>query len=480
MNYVYPPTSLLTAEDVTPNITADEINGTAERIQRLLKSSKAETDLIDYTVGAAFTSFRYAVYDLNHAKKIKKLKDDLSFEFFAPVRVTSTYLYNGRAAINIEVPNQKTATVSLKAIAESDSFKSAKGKLTVALGRNADGAPVLADLHDMPHLLIAGQTKSGKSVSVTAMILSLLLRVSPDEVKLLLIDPKRVEYEDFSNIPHLAAPIIYDPNEAISALKRVREEMDRRFDLLKKYATRSYDDYAAKAASEPTMERFPRLVIIIDEIADLILSHRTDTENAILSIGAKARAVGIHLVICTQRPDSSILTGAIKQNIPSRIAFKTASAVDARVIGVPEAEILLGRGDMLYLPAAATLPIRVQGIFVSAAEVKAVTDFVIAKNGGARFGNGISVGMKKTSTPTVGTAPSKNDPLLMHAIELTVANKTVSTSWLQRTLCTGYSRTAKLLDRMEEMGIISAPNGASPRTVLMTEAEFEAWKKENT
>ena len=483
MSYVYPPTSLLTNRDSAPRVTSDELRKHSAKITQLLEKNRISASVRGYTVGASVISYEIVVDNVCQLKEIMGLTAELTLETGGKdIRLVPPHA--GKPTLSVEIPHNGRAVVSLKEIAETDAFRNAASKLSVILGRSVYGEPIIADIKNMPHLLVAGATASGKTISVAGMIVSLLLRATPDEVKLLIVDTKRVEYEEFSNVPHLLHPIVSDPTEAIAALYWVANEMERRYELLIKNNVRIYSEYSKKAATDSGMENLPQLVVIIDELADLTLTHREETEQLISRIAAKGRAVGIHTVLCTQRPSPDVLSGTIKANVPARIAFKTASAVDSLTVEVPEAEKLTGGGDMLYL-LIASYPVRIQGAYVGCEEIRAVTNFITENNGGADPDREVAEKIRayakaigNTATASKPSGAGKNE-LLLRAVEIAVKNRAVSCSVLQRRLEIGYCRAAKLIDEMESLGIIAPQNGAMPRETVMTEAEFEAWKKEN-
>jgi S-DNA-T family DNA segregation ATPase FtsK/SpoIIIE len=338
----------------------------------------------------------------------------------------------------------------------------------------------------MPHLLIAGATGMGKSVCINSLLVSLLYKARPDEVKLILIDPKKVELNIYNGIPHLLVPVVFDPKKAAGSLHWAVTEMERRFELIEAQNTRNIAQYNAAIADDPKKEFLPQIVIIIDELADLMMSAPDDVEASICRLAQKARAAGMHLIIGTQRPSVDVITGLIKANIPSRIAFTVASQIDSRtIIDAQGAEKLIGRGDMLYAPVGASKPIRVQGSFVSEKEIEEIVDFIKAQSKGNAYSDEVMAeinraadlcGQKKGKGGAAAASADgdmdESDPMLDSAIELAVESGKISTSLIQRRLSLGYGRAAKIIDMMERRGIVSAPEGQKPRTVLITREQY--------
>lgn len=486
--YSYPSTELLNPIEQQSTMSEEQIQRVADKLLRKLASFKVSAKLVGYSVGPSITRYELAPGEGVRVKAISQLLDDISLELAADgVRIE--HHIPGKSAVGVEVPNQKVSIVPFRMLVEDPSFKKAKSKITVCIGLNVTGNPVFMDIDDMPHVLIAGQTKSGKSVAINCMLLSLLFRVSPDEVKLILIDPKRVELNIYGKIPHLVMPVVDEPGRAAAALSWAVKEMERRYDLMEKYSARSRDEYRKKTASIPDREDFPQIIIIVDELADLMLQVREHVEPLINRLAAKARACGIHLLIGTQRPSVDVLTGLIKANIPARISFKVAEQVDSRtILGNVGAEKLLGRGDMLFQPTGAP-KIRVQGAYVDGDEISRVVDYIIENNGEADYDPDIMAQIdeeakvmshtKKRGGETEdigGEREKKKDPLFYNAVEIAVTNQSIATSSLQRYLEIGYGRAAKLIDVMEKMGIVGPPNGSKPRDVLMTMEQYQVWR----
>ncbi|MBO4468029.1 MAG: DNA translocase FtsK, partial [Clostridia bacterium] len=408
------------------------------------------------------------------------LADDIALNLAAAgVRIEAPI--PNKAAVGIEVPNRASATVGVREIIESSSFTASKSKLTIALGRDIGGNVVVGDIAKMPHGLIAGATGSGKSVCVNSMIVSILYKATPDEVKLLMIDPKVVELREYNGIPHLLVPVVTDPKKAAGALGWAVMEMEKRYAMFADRGVRDIDGYnrfVDTLRDEPEVKRLPHIVIIIDELADLMMTAPNEVEDSINRIAAKARAAGMHLLIATQRPSVDVVTGVIKANIPTRIAFAVSSQIDSRtILDYSGAEKLLGKGDMLYSPLGASKATRIQGCYVSEKEVQKVVDFV--KNSSqSDYDDDIMYEIerqaaieksKKTGLPE--DAPG-DDPLLNDAILCVIEMGQASTSLLQRKLKLGYARAARIVDEMEARGVVGPYEGSKPRRVLITKDQF--------
>ena len=417
--------------------------------------------------------------------KITGLADDIALSLAAQgVRIEAPI--PGKPAIGIEVPNSHKDTVSLREILESDSFRSSKSKLAFAVGRDIAGNAVIGDIARLPHMIIAGATGSGKSVCTNSIIMSILYHATPEEVKLILIDPKIVEFTVYEGIPHLLIPVVTDPKKAAGALNWAVQEMQRRYNLFAENSVRDLGDYNA-AAVQPNspLEPMPQIVVIIDELADLMMTTSKEVEDAICRLAQKARAAGMHLIIATQRPTTDIITGLIKANIPSRIALSVMSQVDSRtILDTGGAEKLLGHGDMLYLPNGKIKPVRVQGCFTSTKEIEKVVDFIKSQTQ-SEYSNEIMEQVEQNIpvTKAEGKAkeqrkdsgepePGSDEDIFERAIEVVVEAGQASTSSLQRRLKLGYARAARIMDELEEKGIIGPYEGAKPRRVLMSKEQF--------
>ncbi len=476
--YKYPPLSLLESVNSTDSKTvAAELESTAQRLVDTLKSFGVETQVINVSRGPTVTRYELQPKAGVKISKITSLADDIALNLAtAGVRIEAPI--PNKAAVGIEVPNRASATVGIREVIESSTFSASKSKLTVSMGKDIGGNTVVADIAKMPHGLIAGATGSGKSVCINSFIISLLYKASPDDVKLLMIDPKVVELGIYNGIPHLIVPVITEPRKAAGALGWAVNEMEQRYKMFADRDVRNiegYNKFVESLVDEPEVKKMPRIVIIIDELADLMMTAPKEVEDSINRIAAKARAAGIHLLIATQRPSVNVVTGVIKANIPTRIAFAVSSHIDSgTILDCAGAEKLLGRGDMLFRPVGATKPNRIQGCFVSDEEVERVVEFV--KSGGkANYDDNIMLEIerqaaieKQQRTGVPEEAADADDPVLDEAIKVVVELGQASTSLLQRKLKLGYARAARIIDQMEERGIIGGYEGAKPRQVLIT------------
>jgi len=458
------PFSLLSEKIEKP--TSGDIEKNMETIQKTLENFNIPVEMGEVSVGPTVTQYTLKPADGIKLASITSLGNDLALSLAAhPIRIEAPI--PGKSLVGIEVPNQKVAIVQLRETLDAEDFRKRKSSLMIALGKDVSGKPWLADLAKMPHLLIAGATGSGKSVCLNAVIISLLYQNNPDDLKFIMVDPKRVELTVYNNIPHLLTPVITDVKKTVNALRWALGEMDRRYDLLEK--TKKRDIYVYNAS---TSEKLPFIVITVDELADLMLTAAAEVEGAIIRLAQMARAVGIHLILATQRPSVDIITGLIKANITSRIAFSVASAVDSRtILDTSGAEKLLGRGDMLFISAELSKPKRLQGAFVSDAEIHRVVDFLKQNGGQPEYQEDI-VQKQAVSIPGVEPMDSDDDDeLLVEAKQVILQAGKASASLLQRRLKVGYARAARLLDLLEEQGMISPGDGAKPRDVLV-EASF--------
>ncbi|MFT4414956.1 DNA translocase FtsK [Fredinandcohnia humi] len=435
-------------------------------LDQTLRNFKVRAKVVNVTQGPAVTRFEVHPEPGVKVNKITNLSDDIKLSLAAKdIRIEAPI--PGKNTIGIEVPNKKSKPVLLKEILQSTEFTSNPSPLTVALGLDISGKPIVTDLQKMPHGLIAGATGSGKSVCINAMLVSLLYKASPDEVKLLLIDPKMVELAPYNHIPHLISPVITDAKAATASLKWAVEEMERRYELFAHTGVRDIGRYNEMVRKyDEKSGKLPYLVIIIDELADLMMVAPGDVEDSICRIAQKARACGIHLILATQRPSVDVITGLIKANIPTRIAFSVSSQVDSRtILDSSGADKLLGRGDMLFLENGSSKPIRVQGNFVSDDEIEEVVNYVKAIMKPTYMFEQDEL-LKKTSIS------NDEDELFFEACEFVLEHGGASTSSLQRRFRIGYNRAARLIDMMEEQGIISEARGSKPREVLITEEEL--------
>ena len=483
IEYTFPPIPLLSADTNPVNTDmSSEIQQTAAKLVETLRSFNVKTKIIHVSRGPTITRYELQPEVGTKVRSIVNLVDDIALHLATSgVRIEAPI--PGKEAVGIEVPNKTASTVYIRELLEDDGFKNAQSKVITCLGMDVAGNPVYLDIAKMPHILIAGTTGSGKSVCINSMIISMLYKARPDEVKLILIDPKKVELNIYNGIPHLLVPVVSDPKKAAGSLHWAVTEMERRYELIEGAGVRNIKGYNASIANDPDAERLPQIVIIIDELADLMMTAKDDVEESICRIAQKARAAGMHLVIGTQRPSVDVITGLIKANVPSRIAFTTVSQIDSRtIIDTAGAEKLIGRGDMLFSPVGSIKPVRVQGSFVSDEEVDAVTTFIKQNYGVKDYDQSVMDSIereaqlcqnKKSTTLGDGDEEANNgDPMLKPAIQLAVDSGKISTSLIQRRLQLGYSRAAKLIDIMQEMGIVGPPQGSKPREVLISKQEY--------
>ena len=481
--YVYPGMDLLKLPGPQEGVSPEEDAMRSQRLEETLSSFKVPAKVRHVTHGPAISRF-----ELELAPGIKVTKvTDLGKNIAMNMEVKSVRIeapIPGKALVGVEVPNRKVSTVTLREVLQAPTMQEHKSPLAVALGKDIAGTPIVCDLAKMPHLLIAGATGSGKSVCINTMINSLLYRCSPREVRLILVDPKVVELQCYNGIPHLLIPVVSDPHKASGALAWAVAEMMDRYKKFERKGVRAIDGYNAKL--EDDEEFMPRIVIIIDELADLMMTCKREVEDHICRLAQLARAAGIHLVVATQRPSVDVITGLIKANIPSRIAFKVSSFIDSRtILDRQGAEQLLGWGDMLYLPTGEFTPIRIQGCFMSDNEVNRVTDFIRSNceveydpnilEQLEQLGRAPELPSADTADPTDNISSDAN--LLAQCIEMAVNDGQVSTSLLQRRLKVGYARAGRLVDEMERRGIVSAKDGAKPRMCLISREEFELMRE---
>ncbi len=481
--YELPPVTLLReGESNREADVSEELNTNAARLVDTLKSFRVRTRIVAISRGPVITRYELAPEEGVKVRSIANLVDDIALNL-ATTGVRIEAPIPGKSAVGVEVPNKTVEIVALRDLLDSPKFKGSSSLIMAALGMDVAGAPIYLDIAKMPHLLIAGPTGSGKPVCINCMLVSLLFRATPDQVKLIMIDPKKVELNIYNGLPHLLVPVVSDPKKAAGALHWAVTEMERRFELIEAAGVRDLKHYNALAEDDPSKEFLPQIVIVIDELADLMMTSRDEVETSICRIAQKARAAGMHLIIGTQRPSVNVVTGVIKANIPSRIAFRVAGQADSRVIlDMNGAEKLIGNGDMLYAPVGCPKPIRVQGAFVSSEEVDEIVAFIKEQGKASYDASVISsideaaerCGSKRGGSDELGgdDAPTENDPMLKKAIELAVESGKISTSLIQRRLSLGYGRAAKLIDRMESMGIVGAPEGQKPRQVLITSDQY--------
>ncbi len=487
--YVFPPVSYLQPGEPMTEENRAELEQSGRDLADTLRSFHVNiTEAPRYSYGPTVTRYEVTPAAGVRVRTITNLSDDIALALRSSGGVRIEAPIPGTNSVGIEVPNKTRSTIYLRELIESKAFTSSQSKLTACLGSGIAGEPLIFDIAKMPHLLIAGTTGSGKSVCINCIVMSLLYKAKPDEVKLIMIDPKKVEFSIYKNIPHLMAPVVTTPKDAAGALQAAVEEMEHRFELFEQVGVRDIKGYNNATKDDPDMPHLPYIVIIIDELADLMMTARDEVETAICRIAQKARAAGMHLIIGTQRPSADVVTGLIKANVPSRIAFAVKSQVDSRVIlDHIGAEALTGRGDMLFVPIGSMRDTRVQGAFVDDKEVERICEFIRATNGTAEYdekfisklkelaaqcGNKGRSGGDFVPSGEDGGSDKGADSKYADAVRIAIEEKRVSTSLLQRKLEIGYSRAAKLIDRMQSEGYVSPPDGSKPRTILITPEEY--------
>lgn len=462
----YPPLSLL-SDASGGKADRGDVKANASTIEKTLDSFGISARVVEVNDGPAVTQYAIEVALGTKLSKITALSNDLALALAAPtgqIRVEAPI--PGRSLVGLELPNRSLEIVTLKQILGSEAMKDRRNKLLVPLGLDVSGKPVVGNIAKMPHVLIAGQTGSGKSVILNSWIASFLFRTTPSEVKLILIDPKRVEFTQYSGVPHLFTPVIVEKEKIVHALEWATSEMDRRYKMFAQVGARNIETYNEMSG----FQTLPYIVVVIDELADIIFFAPARVEDAICRIAQMARATGIHLVIATQRPSVDVLTGLIKANIPSRISFAVSSMVDSRVIlDTPGAEKLLGRGDMLYTPPEAAKPTRIQGAYVSDNEIKNLLEF-LGKTGVRPVYTEEVTEMSEKMAAGIGSGGEK-DALFEDAVRMVCQDKRASASLFQRRFSIGYARAARVLDQLQEAGVVGPADGAKPRDILVTDAE---------
>ncbi len=484
-DYVFPPISLLNeGEELNDEYSVKELREIASKLQKTLTNFNVDARVINVTRGPTVTQYEVQPNAGVKVSKILSLSDDIALNLAAKsIRIEAPI--PGKSAVGIEVPNKTKETVYLREVLESDAFQEAKSKVSFALGKSIDGEPYVSDIAKMPHLLIAGSTGSGKSVCINSILVSLLYKAKPNEVKLILIDPKMVELGGYNGIPHLLIPVVTDAKKAAGALNWAVQEMVKRYNLFAAKGVRDIRGYNDALTQEGLDDTLPQIVIIVDELADLMMVAPSEVEDAICRLAQMARAAGMHLIIATQRPSVDVVTGIIKANIPSRIAFTVQSQIDSRtILDMGGAEKLLGKGDMLYYPIGEEKPVRVQGTFVTDKEIETIIDFVKDHYKVSYDPDIIEEFEKQNRPPTVtddsngnGTKAPDADELLVDAIELAVQMGNASASMIQRKFKVGYARAGRIIDQMEERGIVSGYDGSKPRQTLISKEEWEEMKE---
>ena len=493
--YVYPPIDLLKAGSGKKSAnTESQLRETANKLQQTLKTFGVNVTVTNISCGPAVTRYEIQPEMGVKVSKIVGLADDIKLNLAAAdIRIEAPI--PGKAAVGIEVPNKENVMVAFRDLIDSKEFKESKSKISFAVGKDISGKTKVADIAKMPHLLIAGATGSGKSVCINTIIMSILYKADPNEVKLLMIDPKVVELSVYNGIPHLMIPVVTDPKKAAGALNWAVAEMTERYEKFAEANVREINGYNAKVDSievpegQERPQKMPQIVIIVDELADLMMVASNDVEQAICRLAQLARAAGIHLVIATQRPSVNVITGLIKANMPSRIAFAVTSGVDSRtILDMNGAEKLLGKGDMLFDPQGSPKPVRVQGAFVSDEEVSAVVEFITQNNAPAQYSDHVQKKMEdlQSSGSSGSVAISDNDvaddgkdSYFSEAAKIIVDKEKASIGMLQRYLKVGFNRAARIMDQLEEAGIVGPEEGTKPRKVLMTKEEYETYIDEN-
>ncbi len=488
--YHFPPMNLLKRGNKTSGESDAHLRETAMKLQQILQNFGVNVTVTNVSCGPAVTRYELQPEMGVKVSKIVGLTDDIKLNLAAAdIRIEAPI--PGKAAVGIEVPNKENSAVMLRDLLETAEFKNSQSKISFAAGKDIAGKVVVADIAKMPHVLIAGATGSGKSVCINTLIMSILYKASPEEVKLIMIDPKVVELSVYNGIPHLMIPVVTDPKKAAGALNWAVAEMMRRYQAFAEQNVRDMKGYNEKAASSPAVDgeelkMMPQIVIIVDELADLMMVAPGDVEEAICRLAQLARAAGIHLVVATQRPSVNVITGLIKANMPSRIAFSVSSGVDSRtIIDMNGAEKLLGKGDMLFYPSGYQKPARVQGAFVTDKEVQSVVEYLKNHNGDADYDNEI---VQHVNTSEIGTGQglgagseeNERDMYFTEAGRLIIDKDKASIGMLQRTFKIGFNRAARIMDQLCEAGVVGGEEGTKPRKVLMSKEEFEQYMGENS
>jgi len=488
--YHFPPMNLLKRGNKTSGESDAHLCETAMKLQQILQNFGVSVTVTNVSCGPAVTRYELQPEMGVKVSKIVGLTDDIKLNLAAAdIRIEAPI--PGKAAVGIEVPNKENSAVMLRDLLETAEFKNSQSKISFAAGKDIAGKVVVADIAKMPHLLIAGATGSGKSVCINTLIMSILYKASPEEVKLIMIDPKVVELSVYNGIPHLMTPVVTDPKKAAGALNWAVAEMMRRYQAFAEQNVRDMKGYNEKAASSPAIDgeelkMMPQIVIIVDELADLMMVAPGDVEEAICRLAQLARAAGIHLVVATQRPSVNVITGLIKANMPSRIAFSVSSGVDSRtIIDMNGAEKLLGKGDMLFYPSGYQKPARVQGAFVTDKEVQSVVEYLKNHNGDADYDNEI---VQHVNTSEIGigqglgagSEENERDMYFTEAGRLIIDKDKASIGMLQRTFKIGFNRAARIMDQLCEAGVVGGEEGTKPRKVLMSKEEFEQYMGENS
>jgi len=484
--YRFPPLNLLKDAKKGGGDSKEYLAEMANKLQRSLSNFGVQANVTEVTLGPSVTRYELEIAEGTRVSKVVNLSDDIKLSMaVTDVRIEAPI--PGKSAIGIEVPNKEKSMVGFKELVSSKEFKNSKSKISFCVGKDISGKVIVGNIEKMPHLLIAGATGSGKSVCINTIIMSILYHASPEEVKMIMVDPKMVELSVYNGIPHLLLPVITDAKKAAGALHWAVKEMTDRYELLAAAGVRNIEGFNEKAVSNALPEavpeekrvKMPQLVIILDEVADLMMVAAADVEDSIVRLAQLARAAGIHLIIATQKPTVNVITGLIKANVPSRIAFSVSSSNDSRVIlDMNGAEDLLGNGDMLYAPQNLSKPVRIQGAFVSDDEVSAVVDFLKNNNDGADYNSEIEEQIQNsesmgTAVSISGEPDNSRDQLFAEAGRLVIENQKGSIGYLQRNFRIGFNRAARIMDQLAEAGVVGPEMGTKPREVRMSISEFE-------
>lgn len=488
--YKIPPMNLLTKGKKGGGDSDAQLRATAQKLEQTLQNFGVRVHVTNASCGPSVTRYELQPEQGVKVSKIVGLADDIKLNLAAAdIRIEAPI--PGKAAVGIEVPNQENTAVMLRDLLESGEFKNSTANIPFAVGKDISGKTVIADIAKMPHLLVAGATGSGKSVCINTLIMSILYHADPEEVKLIMVDPKVVELSVYNGIPHLLIPVVTDPKKAAGALNWAVAEMMKRYQLFAQQNVRDlkgYNEKIAQMTEEGAPKKLPKIVIIVDELADLMMVAPGEVEGAICRLAQLARAAGLHLIIATQRPSVNVITGLIKANMPSRIAFSVSSGVDSRtIIDMNGAEKLLGKGDMLFYPTGYPKPVRVQGSFVSDKEVQKVVDYLIEHNGNASYSEEVEEHVNSdlpSPVPGIQGAgvqdnANEQDAYFADAGRLIIEKEKASIGMLQRMFKIGFNRAARIMDQLASAGVVGEEVGTKPRKVLMTKEEFEQYIQEN-
>lgn len=483
--YVFPSVNLLSRPKSNSKGMSDrDLKETAMKLQKTLESFGVRVTITNVSCGPSVTRYELQPEQGVKVSKITGLADDIKLNLAAAdVRIEAPI--PGKAAVGIEVPNKENSMVMFREMIESKDFKQYPSDIAFAVGKDIGGQTIVTDIGKMPHLLIAGATGSGKSVCINTLIMSILYKAKPSDVKMIMVDPKVVELSVYNGIPHLMIPVVTDPKKASAALNWAVMEMTERYKKFADLGVRDVKGYNEKVEKtqdqDEKYQKMPQIVIIVDELADLMMVAPGEVEDAICRLAQMARAAGLHLIIATQRPSVNVITGLIKANIPSRIAFSVSSAIDSRtIIDGSGAEKLLGKGDMLFFPSGYPKPIRVQGAFISDKEVSAVVDFLTAQNSGAEYNEEVANKITNAQTAEASAAGAANDrdEYFIEAGKFIIEKDKASIGMLQRVYKIGFNRAARIMDQLSEAGVVGPEEGTKPRKIIMSKEEFEQYLDE--